>query len=70
MKDVVCQVLESTHLMLNNPGACMLSRFSHIQLCDPHGLEPGQAPWNSTGKNTGVGHHGLILGIILTQGSS
>ena len=52
MKDIICQVLESTHLMLNNPGACMLSRCSHIQLCDPHGLEPARL-------------HGILQAIIL-----
>ena len=27
-------------------------------------------PWNSPGKNTGVGSHSLLLGIFQTQGSS
>ena len=27
-------------------------------------------PWNSLGKNTGVGHHVLLQGIFLTQGSN
>ena len=26
-------------------------------------------PWNSSGKNTGVGSHPLLQGILLTQGS-
>ena len=25
-------------------------------------------PWNSAGKNTGVGSHSLLYGIFLTQG--
>ena len=25
-------------------------------------------PWNSLGKNTGVGRHALLQGIFLTQG--
>ena len=29
-----------------------------------------QAPWNSPGKNTGVGCHALLQGIFLTQGSN
>ena len=27
-------------------------------------------PWNSPGKNTGVGCHALLQGIFLTQGSN
>ena len=27
-------------------------------------------PWNSVGKNTGVGCHSLLRGIFLTQGSN
>ena len=28
------------------------------------------SPWNSPGKNTGVGSHSLLQGIFLTQGSN
>ena len=37
----------------------------------PHGLEPTRllCPWKSTGKNTGMGCHSLLQGIVLTQGS-
>ena len=27
-------------------------------------------PWNSPGKNTGMGHHCLLQGSFLTQGSN
>ena len=35
----------------------------------PHGLWPARllCPWNSTGKNTGVGSHSLFQGIFLTH---
>ena len=35
----------------------------------PYGLQPARllCPWNSTGKNTGVGSHSLFQGIFLTQ---
>ena len=38
----------------------------------PHGLEPTRFlhPWNSPGKNRGVGCHFLLQGIFLTQGLS
>ena len=36
----------------------------------PHGLLPARplCPWDSPGKNTGVGCHALLQGIFLTQG--
>ena len=36
----------------------------------PHGLEHSRflCPWNSPGKNTGVGSHSLLQGIFTTQG--
>ena len=38
----------------------------------PHGLQPTRllCPWNSSGKNTGVGCHALLQRILLTQGSN
>ena len=38
----------------------------------PHGLKPSRllCPWDSPGKNTGVGCHALLQGIFLTQGSN
>ena len=37
-----------------------------------HGLQPTRllCPWDSPGKNTGVGCHFLLQGIFLTQGSN
>ena len=40
---------------------------SFSTLCDPHGL---YSPWNSPGKNTGVGSRSLLQDIFLTQGSN
>ena len=36
----------------------------------PHGLDPTRllCPWDSPGKNTGVGSHFLLQGIFLSQG--
>ena len=38
----------------------------------PCGLQPARllCPWNSSGKNIGVGCHALLQGIFLTQGSN
>ena len=52
-------------------GRCVLV----AQLCPtlwPHGLQPARLlhPWNSPGRNTGVGCHSLLQGIFLTQESN
>ena len=51
------------------PHACQIA-FSHTWLFQPYGLEPARllCPWDSPGKNTGVGCHAL-QGIFPTQGS-
>ena len=38
----------------------------------PHGLQPSRllCPWDSPGKNTGVGCDFLLQGVFLTQGSN
>ena len=38
----------------------------------PHGMRPTRLlyPWDFPGKNTGVGCHFLLQGILLTQGSN
>ena len=38
----------------------------------PYGLQPARllCPWDSPGKNSGVGYHALFQGIFLTQGSN
>ena len=42
-----------------------------LTLCDPINYSPpGSSPWNSPGKNTGVGFHSLPQGIFLTEGSN
>ena len=49
-----------------------VSLLSHVLLLQPHGLYPTElpCPWNSPGKNTGVGSYSLLQGIFLTQGSN
>ena len=40
----------------------LLSRFSRVRLCRPHRRQPTRLPrpWDSPGKNTGVGCHFLL----------
>ena len=51
--------------------ACVLSRFSHVPL-RPYGLQFARllGPWDSPGKNSGVGCYALLQVIFLTQGSN
>ena len=53
------------------PQACVHTRvpshFSGVWLCVPAKLF---CPWESPGKNTGVGCHALLQGIFPTQGSN
>ena len=44
--------------------------LSCVRLFETHGLWPASlsCPWNSLGKNTGVGSHSLLQGIFPTQG--
>ena len=53
----------------------MKVKVSHSVVSDslqPHELQPARflCPWDSPGKNTGVGFHALLQGIFLTQGSN
>ena len=47
----------------------VLSCFSSVR---PHGLQSARllCPWDSPGKNTGVGCDALLQGIFMTQGSN
>ena len=43
---------------------------SYGTLCDPMDWPGRLCPWNSPDKNTGVGCHSLLQGIIPTQGTN
>ena len=47
---------------------CTKSLQSCPTLCNPMDCPPGFCPWDSPGKNTGVGCPALLQGIFLTQG--
>ena len=48
---------------------CILYLFYDVLFFHKWGLKPTRllCPWNSPGKNTGVGSLSLLLGIFLTQ---
>ena len=55
-----------------HPSFCVLSCSVMSDSFRPHGLQPAKllCPWDSPGKNSGVGCHFLLWGIFLTQGLS
>ena len=57
------------------PNLCESANVSHSVMSDsvwPHGLQPTRllCPWDSPGKNTGVGCHALLHRIFPTQESN
>ena len=52
-------------------GACSVASVVSDSV-RPHGLQPARllCPWDSPGKNPGVGCHALLQGIYLTQESN
>ena len=70
----LCHSLLTCNIRCINLGSylCVL-RHSVVSdsLC-PRGLQPARllCPWDSPGKNTGVGCHALLQGIFPTQGSN
>ena len=55
---------------MNVRCACLVTIVMSNSL-QPYGLQPARLPypWNSPGKNTGVGCHVLLQGIFLARGS-
>ena len=58
--------------LLHQTAVCCVCAQSCPTLCDPmHWSPPGSScPWDSPGKNTGVGCHFLLQGIFPTQESN
>ena len=58
MPDYACQTASKigtwSYPLADRVSVCMFSHFSHVQLCEPARL---LWPWDSPGKNTGVGCH-------------
>ena len=66
-------MLFSGHIWLQVVAAQLPVKVKVVQLCltpRPHGLQLDRflCPWNSPGKNAGVGSHSLLQGIFPTQG--
>ena len=66
--------LGSNHMGAGNqtPNFRSMRSLSCPTLCYPIGCSPPGllCPWDSPGKNTGVGCHALLQGIFPTQGSN
>ena len=65
----LCVLLELLYAYTSK-RACVLSRFSHVQLFATLWTVALQAPlsWASSGKNTGVCCHALLQGVFLDPG--
>ena len=60
------------NISLHSACVCVLICFSRVRLFETLWTVVYQAPrpWDSPGKNTGVGSHALLQGIFPTQGSN
>ena len=60
VNSIMCS-LHTMHTQVQRPCLLLLSRFSPVRLCDPS-RQPTRlrCPWDSPGKNTGVGCHFLL----------
>ena len=67
VQGIVVNFLLHSSLDLNNSTSKVKVAQSCQTVCDPMDCVC-QAPWNSPGKNTGVGSHSLLQGIFSTQG--
>ena len=69
---MVQPLLKTDWPFLKETRACVLSHSVVSGSLPPHGQQPTRllCSWESPGKNTGVGRHALLQGIVPTQGSS
>ena len=69
-----CFILFHSCNMSQYSGTCVHAKLLQLclTLCDPHGLWPARllCPWDSPGKDTGVGFYALLQGIFLIQRSN
>ena len=63
--------LTNQKLFVGYVCACQVTSVMSDSL-QPHGLQPTRllCPWDSPGKNTGVGCHALLQGLFLIQRSN
>ena len=62
-KCIISIDLHSLIISIDDMHICvlLLSHVNHVRLCDPiDSSPPGSSPWDSPGKNTGVGCHFLL----------
>ena len=71
MKEINILLFHQTEEVTCRVAAAAKSLQSCPTLCDPiDSSPPGSCPWDSPGKNTGVGCHVFLQGIFPTQGSN
>ena len=59
-------IIRAVTLFIGSMHARTLNRFSHVQLFEAPWTAVHQAPlpWDSPGKNTGVGCHAFLIGFL------
>ena len=72
---ITCPSLRDTAIVILDASGffcCCLVAQSCLTLLESHGLQSTRllCPWDSPSKNSRVGCHALLQGIILTQGSN
>ena len=73
IKKKMINTLIPSKLQQNSSAIALLCSRSVVpDSLQPQGLQPTSllCPWESPGKNTGVGCHLLLQGVFLTQGSN
>ena len=70
---LLCSVSIISHTLTTENAVCVCVDVSHpvgSNSLQSHGLQPTRllCPWDSPGKNTGVGSHSLVQRVFPTQG--
>ena len=65
-----CSTLMKMNKLEPHVHVCILSLFSHACFFETSWTVPARllCPWDSPGKNSGVGCHALLQGVFLTWG--
>ena len=72
LKRLSCSSSSKRYTVCECVCVCLLVAQSCLTLLQPHGLQAAEllCPWDSPGKNIGVGCHLCLQGILSTQGSN
>ena len=71
LRDIIKNDSQEVHQLAKMDFVCSVASVAYDSV-QPHGLQISRllCPWDSPGKNTGVGCHALLQEIFPTQGSN